>query len=454
MRRVITLELMLFLGLWIFYGLLINTKNIDDFGQSVTEAIVDKRRLSVEDLKAWPVRGDVFHFEGHTYSNKNPGQAIISSIAYAHLKLLGVSYEKDKMFAGALVIFFSSSLLTALAAVALFLLARDLLGSRSTLWPLGAALIWALCTTQTAFSGVAWHDVQAASMLVCAVYLLQKIRIAELSPQTERNLSLAAGALLGMVITLSMTFFFMVVVFGLYFLTLRKWELLKPFILGGIAGIAPLLAYNVVCFGNPFSFPAVLYFAHSGHPPDVYFYLDWNNFTSKAEAYYQQIIWYAPVLWFGAAGLFFLPSQVRREQLFIFAAVLVLLIYMFNVQGFGVCGYGPRYLMPIMPFLALGIIGLGRIPTRVLKLLMGAVIFYYAVLSLRINVLGAIGGAMFCNFAAYAYPDYSGRLFKGLLTEFPLFGLLLPFFLAWCVWAIYSQTRSGDRQRSPDLARQ
>ena len=441
--HIFTLELMLFLGLWFFYGTLINVKNIDDFGQSMTEAIVDEHRFSVEDLSAWPVRGDVFGLNGHVYSNKNPGQAFISSVAYVHLRLLGISYAGDKIFAGALVIFFSSCLLTALAAIALYRLARDLAGE-GTIWPLAATLVWALCTTAMAFSGVAWHDVLATALLVIAVYLLRTIRNISLAPAMARNLSVVAGFLLGMTITTSMTFFFMVVLFGVYFLTMRRWPLLAPFVFGGLAGVAPMLFYNAVNFGNPFTFPAVAYFQYSGMPPDVYFFLEWHNFESKVIAYFTLINWYVPVLWLGLVGLVFLPSRVRREQLFVIGAIAVLVLYMFNVQGLGVCGYGPRYLMPIMPFCSLGIIGLGRIPTKALKLLMGAAVSWIAFLSFRVNVVGAIGGAMFCNYAASGYPEYINKISTGGLSQFPLLWLLLPFSVLWCILAFYLLLPSGD----------
>ena len=368
-KRIITVELMLFFGLWFVYGMLINEKNIAAAGQSVTEAVVDEHRFNVDNLTAWPHQytGDVFVYEGHTYSNKNPGQGVITSIVYAHLRLFGISYARDKFFAGALVIFFSTSLLTAFGSVVLYWLARDLEGKRTIIWPLAAALIWGLCTTQMAFAGVAWHDPLAAPMLVIAVYLLQKIRNTSLSPEKARNLSILAGFLLGMTVTTSMTFLFMVVVFGIYFLAMRRWRLLVPFLLGGVVGIAPMVFYNTVNFGNPLSFPAVLYFEITGVPPDVYFFLDWVNFKSKVVLYYQLITWYAPVLWLGLAGLLLLPSRVRREQLFVFGAIAVLLLYMFNVTGLGVCGYGPRYLLPIMPFCSLGIVGLGLLPTKTLK---------------------------------------------------------------------------------------
>ncbi|MEQ1606652.1 MAG: hypothetical protein ABL999_17460 [Pyrinomonadaceae bacterium] len=435
-KAVLTVELMLFLGLWLFYGTLINVKNIDDFGQSVTEAIVDQHRFSVEGLTAWPVKGDVFGFQGHTYSNKNPGQAIISSVAYAHLRMLGISYADNKFLVGALVIFFSSSLFAALGSVALFRLAKDLFGT-DNVWPLAGTLVWSVGTTGTVFSGVAWHDVLATAMLVIAVYLLHRIRCGSPAFEQARNFSILAGFLLGVIVTTSMTFFFIVVLFGIYFLSLGKRKLILPFIISGVVGVAPLFFYNTVNFGDPLMFPAVAYFKYSGMAPDVYFFLDWNNFKNKAVGYYNLINWYTPILWPGVVGLILLPSRVRREQLFIFGAIVVLVFYMFNVQGFGVCGYGPRYLMPIMPFCALGIAGFGRIPLKILRWPLAVGIGLVALYSVRVNVVGALGGAMYCNYAGFGYYEYIGSLAVGQISPFPLLKFLLPLFLIWCVVALY-----------------
>ena len=445
-RRILTIELMLFFGIWLIYGMLINTRTIEGFGQSVTEAIVDEHRFSVENLTVWRVHGDVFEHEGRTYYNKNPGQAFISAIAYAHLRLLGISYAGDKFFAGALVIFFSTSLFTAFGAVVLFWLARDLAGG-GTIWPLAAALVWGLCTTQMAFSGVTSHDVVATPLLIMAFYPLQKLRNTSLSPKTARSLSILAGFLLGFTVTTSMSTFFMVAVFGVYFLSLQRWNLLVPFIVGGIAGIAPLFLYNAITLGNPFMMAQVAYLnSNSDFPRDIYFFLDWRNFQERVTSYYYLFSWYAPVLWLGMLGLFFLPARVRREQLFVILAVAVFMFYMCNIEGMGICGYGPRYVIAMMPFCALGIVGLGNIPTNIGKLLMGAVVFWVAVVSFRINAVGAIVGAMYCPLMSFGYPEYVDKISKGDLSQFPLLWILLPFFAIWCVWVVYVLLSLGDEK--------
>ena len=445
LTRVQRVALMLFFSLWMIYGSLINSNNIVDFGQATVEAIVDQHRFYIEDLPVWP-RGDDFDYNGHKFSNKQPGQALACSVVYAHLRLLGISYTGNRLLAAALVIFFTASLFTALAAVALFLLARDLDEKRRIIWPLAVALTWGLGTTAFAYSGIAHHDVIATDFLVIAFYLLQQIRNSKLSEPSAKALGLLAGLVLGLTLTTSMLHFFMVSVFGIYFLTMRRWKVLLPLLVGGFIGILPMLVYNTICFGNPFLPAAMAQLKYAGDDGEVMFFLDRENFAEKLRTYYRQINQYLPVIWFGLSGLLLLPSKFRREQLFVIAAILALVFYVTNIQGFGTCAYGPRYLMPIMPFCALGVVGLGRLPTKVVRLVMFLALAYVCFLSARINLVGAMIGAMYCNFAGYAYPDHLLKIRLGQIPQYPLLpclSALLVIFWAVCSYVLTVEERAS-----------
>ncbi len=428
-RSITRIEVLLFLGLWLTFGVLINAKNVAefDFQQTTIEAIVDYQRVTVENLKNWPATGDVFGYDGHTYSNKQPGAAIIGSIAYAGLKLFGFSYDDDKLLTGALIIFFTASLFTALAGVCVFRIGRYLDSNESTFWPLAAALVFGLGTTSTAYSGLAHHDTLATAFLVIAFYLTILTKSNSYTDQTNKLIALGAGFLLGLTITTSMLHFFMVVVVGIYFLSLRRWKLVPPMMIGGFASVLPMLIYNAVCFGNPFLPPAVANAKFTGYNPEVFFYLDLANFLEKLRVYRILIDDYDPVLWVGLVGLFFVSAHRWREVLAIFVAVSVLFLYVANVEGLGTCAYGPRYLLPIMPFLSLGVVGLRRIPTVILRLLAGAVLLVVGIKSVVINVIGAMYGAMYCNMAGYAFPGYFADFTSGKMPVLLIAPWLVPF---------------------------
>lgn len=419
------IEVLLFLALWLSYGVLITAKNVEDFGQNqaTVEAIVDQHRFSIEDLPNWQVSGDYFGYNERRYMNKQPGQGMVGAVAYAHLRLFGFSYTWDKLFTGALVVFFSASLLTAFAGVVVFRFARELDHRRSTFWPLASALAFGWGTIAFAYAGIAHHDAIAAAFLIAGFYLIFLLR-ADPRPDRDRIRIFGAGLLLGLTLTTSMNPFFMAVVVGIYFLSLKKWNLIGPMLIGGIVGVLPMLIYNTINFGNPLTLPMSLYIPH---PSDsVFFSYDWTNFVEKITYYFRDTNWYGPVLWFGLAGLVFLAVKRQREALTIAAAIVILVFYVSNIQSLGTCNYGPRYVLAAMPFASLGIVGLHNVPTKPLRWLVGLALVFVGLISIWINFVGAVGGAMFCNLSLYAYSGYYADIMSGKWPHFLLLPWLLP----------------------------
>src|SRR5215475_7446705 len=148
-RWLLTTEVILFLSLWLVYGLAINSSNLEEFGvqQSGVEAIVERHQFHVDGLTSWPVKGDVFGYNGHTFSNKQPGQAMAGAVVYAVLRLFGLSYAKNRLLSAALVTFFTASLLTAVAGVVVYRLAWEFDNRESKSWAVVSALVFALGTT-------------------------------------------------------------------------------------------------------------------------------------------------------------------------------------------------------------------------------------------------------------------------------------------------------------------
>lgn len=426
--RIVRTEVVLFLVLWLGYGLAINSRNLEDFGlqHSGVEAIVERRQFGVENLSSWPVNGDVFGYNGHTYTNKQPGQAMVGAVAYSLVRLTGLSYAKNRLLAAALVTFFTSSLLTALAGIAVFRLAQGLDDGHSNSWAIATTLAFGFGTTAFAYSGISHHDAIATAFLFIAFYVIFTLSHDPSSNRMKITKALLAGLLMGLTLTTSMLHFLMAVVVGLYFLSGRQWKLLVPFLTGGVAGVAPMMFYNAVNFGSPFLLPAVANYKFTGYDPEAFFRFEWNNFVERVNVYSQFIVLYAPVLWFGLLGLYFLPPKYRREKYFVTAAVFVLFFYVVNMQTFGNCLYGPRYLLPIMPFATVGLIGLRRVQWNVWKYPMVIVLLLVGMFSAFVNLVGAVKGAMFCDASRYALPDYLAAINRGELSSFPLLRWLLP----------------------------
>ncbi|MDQ5838981.1 MAG: hypothetical protein M3379_19560, partial [Acidobacteriota bacterium] len=477
------LEWLLFLTLWFAYGVAINSGNLNAFGlqQAGVEAYVERQHLylegsRVERLHVQPVI-DAFLYQGHIYPAKQPGQFMFGACAYFPLHAAGLSYAENYLLTAALVTFLTASLITAAASVAVFRLAREFApNSRerelapdprghelasdshgrgratdsrelasdagSLFWPLLAALSYGLATTAFAYSGIAWHDALATGYLTIALYLSVRLR-REGSGRKATALAACAGLLLGLTVTTSMLPFFMALALALYFVTLRRWKLTAVFLFGGALGLLPLLVYNSICFGNPLLLPNV-----AGNYSDTFFRLDWTNFKDKLSFYAHMLTLYAPVFWLGLLGLALYPRALRREQAFVCLMLFALAAYLLNIEANGTCQYGPRYLLPAMPLACLGLAGFAYLRAAKLRLIAGATATICALASFLINLVGAMHGAMLCDFPHSALARYLSEMTNGQMRSYPLAPwLLLP--LLVCL-AFFAHTLAARRRAAGD----
>jgi hypothetical protein len=432
------LEILLFLSVWLVYGLTINSRNLEAFNlqQMGGEAIVERGTFYIEGSRAPQLqpRGDVFNYQGHKYAAKQPGQFMTGALVYFFLHLVGLDYIKNYLMTSALVTFFTASLVVALSAVALYRLSRAMTKEgASRFWPLSAALLYAIATTTFPYAGIAHHDVIASGFIITAFYFAFHLaRDAEQQKDAQKKAvraSIFAGLFLGLTVTTSMLVFWPAIAVLLYFLSLKRWRLLPYFLLGGVIGLAPLLVYDWVSFGNPFLLPNV-----AGNYSDTFFRPSLDNFRNKLGFYLKWTIVYAPVLLIGLAGLTQLPRVFRREKLAAACAVLILCAYIFNIDTVGTCQYGPRYLLPAMAFGGLGLAGFSYLKSNAVRRIWIVLIALAGLFSFAINVVGAVHGAMYCDLARHAFWPHLAGLRRGEWAAFPLF----PWLFIPTVMCLYS----------------
>lgn len=429
-------ELLLFLSLWLAYGCLINSDNLQAFGlqQAGVEAMGKRGHFYLEGSKSPQLQpaGDTFSYGGHVYAAKQPGQFMVGATVYFLLHRLGLNYVRHYLLTAAFITFLTTSALTALAAVVVFRFARNLSDEPSSIgWPLMTALIFGLATTALPYSGIAHHDAIASDYLVLAAYLIFRLSRPDLSSRASLWASGGAGSLLGLVLTTSMLPFFMVLVLVVYFISLKQWKLLPAFVTGIIIGVAPLLVYDAVNFGNPFLLPNV-----AGKYSDTYFHLNWSNFSDKLRFYARFITFYVPVFWLGLAGLICLWRKHPREAGLFLALIFVLAVFILNIDSVGTCDYGPRYLLPAIPFAAIGIIGLRHIRLESLRFTVAVLLILVSLYSIFVNVIGAMHGAMYCDLARFALIPYLDAMTHGHMRSFPLAPrLIVPGLL--CLLAVF-----------------
>jgi 4-amino-4-deoxy-L-arabinose transferase-like glycosyltransferase len=422
-------ELLLFLFLWLGYGAAINSDNLLKFNlqQIGVEALVERHQFYLDGSdvpELWP-GGDVFFYQGRKYAAKQPGQSMAGAVVYGALQALGLRYANNYLLTSALVTFFTASLMLAASAVAVFRISQRLTSdAQSLFWPLLTTCTYALATTAFAYSGIAHHDALATGCLVLAFYLIFDLPRRGWDGRAEIIKSAGAGLLLGLAVTTSMLVFFMVIVCALYFLWLRRWKLIPFFLAALLIGLLALFIYNARSFGSPFLLPNVVG-AHMF--ADTFFHFSAKNFGDKLVWYSTMLVVYAPVFVAGLFGLSYYPRALKRGPFFLalLAMLFVLAAYILNIKTGGDCQFGPRYLLPAMPFVCLGIAGYSFLSTNAERRLAGVIVLLLGVVSFAINLLGAVEGAMCCPDGRNALRNQLARLGRGDVPYFPLAPWLL-----------------------------
>lgn len=341
--RIGAIQFSLLLSLWFVFGIAINSGDLSFFNlqQAGVEAMVERRQFSLEGLAAPQFQlhlqydgdrpmSDAFLHHGRIYAAKQPGQSMLGAGVYFLLRLFGLNYVDNYLLTSALVTFFTSSLITAAAGVAVFGIVREFTEGRSLSWPLGCAFAFATGTTAFVYSGVAHHDAIASGFLLIAFYLAILIRRRGSSGRGVKLIAGGAGLLLGLTITTSMLPSFMVFVVGAYLVFLRRRDVIVPVLFGVAAGLTPLLLFDLIAFGNPLKLSN---FAGGYHDTTPYF--DLRNFAAKSKFFVWSLVLYVPVVWAGLLGLVFYPSELRREQVTIFGLLIALAIVVLNIDSTG-----------------------------------------------------------------------------------------------------------------------
>ena len=423
-----SIELSLLLCLWFVCGIAVNSRNLLAFNlqQAGVEAIVERRQFALDgslvprlQMRAYVDAdkpfGDVFLYNGKKYGAKQPGQFMAGAIVYFFLHLFGLNYANNYLLTSALVSFFTTSLITAVAGVAVFRIVREFTGRDTVTWPLASAITYGLGTTAFVYSGIAHHDGLASGYLVVAFYLAVLLARGRTQGRGEKLVAGLAGFLLGLTVTTSLLPFLMAVVVGVYLISLRRWEIIVPVFIGGLVGIAPLLFYDAVCFGNPFLPPYI-----AGGYRESYPHLDLKNTAAKIVFYIRQISLYVPVVWVGILGWCIYPRAWRRERLVVLVMMIGLSIQILNMDSDGGCGYGPRFLLPAMPFACAGLGGFHYIRAKLSRVLAVAVTVLAAGVSIFVSSIGAIYGAMYCDMQLYGLWPGLEAVRGGALKDTPL----------------------------------
>jgi hypothetical protein len=361
----------------------------------LVRAITDRGTLQIDPYGL--NTGDKAVHNGHVYSDKAPGLAFLSvpfvAAARPMARLAGVEPESYPGIAllSYLATVMTSALSTALAAWCLFVIARKwgVSDEGAAFAAIGFALATPVWTSATLFIG---HGLSAACLVfafTAAIYLRDSTTVAR-----DRWLGLAVGLGGGWA---TVTEFPAAVPAGLIAILAviesghagrrRVAGMVMALSLGALGCAAVLMVYHGVAFGSAF---------HVG-------YLDEEQFAGMKQGLfgltyphadrvyailfgeYRGLLPLAPVLAVAPLGLAMLARDRRRRAAALTAALITAFYVVLNasyVYWEGGWSYGPRHVIPGVPFLALGLAPLWTRATQWLRVILAGLAVYGVALSL------------------------------------------------------------------------
>jgi 4-amino-4-deoxy-L-arabinose transferase-like glycosyltransferase len=348
-------------------------------------AVVDRHTLSIDDY--YNNTGDYAYFEGHYYADKSPGPSLLALPVYQVFKWVatlppvarlmehaasseafattleegGTGASADKVyFAAALyaVTFFVVSVPSALLGVAFFYFAASF--ARKDAHAFWLALAYGLATPAFPYSGYFGQHQIGAACAFTSFWLLYRLR--QRQEDAARTLWLV-GALFGLavvteypiVLILAPLFFY-----ALYVIERKReiWRVIASALPFGLV----MMAYNLATFKTPLPVgylysPNYTDLHHEGLVSLTYPRLPalWEITFGP----FRGLFFVSPFLLFGFLGLWYLWGQRAHRAEWWVLLVSVVSFILYNASSAmwqGGHAVGPRYLVPMLPFLALPIV--------------------------------------------------------------------------------------------------
>jgi hypothetical protein len=345
--------------------------------------------------------GDIAWVDGHFYAAKAPGLAIASMPLYAAFGAAGAVPAQETTDAGppgaeSVVeeAIWEVNLVVVAAFFVLLLLIRTAAERVAPRTGTPVALLLGLGTLLLPFATAYFSHVLSAVLGFGAFALLSDRRRGSSAARLA-----AAGVLAGLAVVVELPLVIVAAALGVYALIdgprLRRGALYAA---GVLVGVAPLLAYDTWAFGAPWRTAyadAVLELGETGHDviganDEGFFGLTRPELDRLTEVLFSELGLFVltPVTAVAIAGLVPLLRRGRRRETVLIASLTAAFL-LYNASYYLPLGGhvpGPRFLIPLLPFLALPLAAaLARWP--VVTLAAGAVSAFWM-------IAATLGGAL------------------------------------------------------------
>jgi hypothetical protein len=393
--------------------------------------------VSVEQIG---VTGDVAFANGHFHPAKAPGTSLLALPAYFVLYrtelLLGIDPDQwwTLTLNAWLTSVFTVALVSALGGILFFRLSMRL--SDGDMMPsILSTLTFAFGTMFFPYATMFYeHDLIVVALLASLYLIDQAAAIAESGnsteleslPQRARLLLTLSGSCVGFAAIANYVQAMMVVILGVYLVSLIPRRPAWLWYAAGVLGpFLVLCFYNASCFGTLFTTnyqnQNQRFLTTSGALLGVFVRPQLDLLPALLFSPFRGLFFSSPVLLAALPGLFWLfrNPKWRKESILCGSVIAVMLAFNISFNGWhGGWASGPRYLIPMLPFLALPIaLAWQRLPklTGVLALLSTAVNLLVTTVDPQPGV--GVSPAL----SARSGEHFSWRVSPVLEYEFPLF---------------------------------
>lgn len=322
----------------------------------LTRALVERHSIAIDDLAS--NTGDRSFHQGHVYANKSPGTSFLAVIPYALVFAMERSAGVDPndpivmSFNLYLCTFAVCGLLGALVPPLLFLHGRRLGFQRR--WSLAVALATALATPLFAYSTVLFAHVPSASLLLLSFVLVQRPGM-----RWRVAAGLAAG-LAGMTNYLCIP---LIAIVGFRVLMPASTRLrgALAYLLGALPPMLLLGAYHFAAFGGFTTTPIATMdqrFVAKNAWLGIFQAPSLEALHGITISPYRGLLFLSPVLVFALGGAVVMWRRGDRLDLAVIGLLsLYLLAFNATFNGWeGGFAIGPRYLVPMIPFLGVAML--------------------------------------------------------------------------------------------------
>jgi hypothetical protein len=337
-------------------------------------SIVQEGSLSIDNFQNQPgtETGDKANYNGHYYSDKAIGPSVVGAIVYEPLYWIKRVFNRVSLPSAKIILtFLVIGLPSAIAGSLMFILCYYLSKDRTRAYL--ASMTIALGTMYLPFSSIFFSHQFASSLIFSAFFMVFFLKE---NPEVCNNWYLfVIGSLLGWALISEFPTIAIILAIVIYYFSIiwkkppyrRSRSFLLP-MLGGSIPILLQLLYNKLCFGNFFSFGYSFsnnqnFYVAMGqglmgiHLPDlmVLFYMTFHPLMG--------LFWESPVLLTSiiGAGYMFRLNRYRSEAIL---AVWIIGSYLVLMSGYymwwGGTVFGPRHIIPVLPFFCILLVFIPR----------------------------------------------------------------------------------------------